>query len=49
MTAIAISTAFHTISRLSSAPTVAESTHTTRTVHVAQGASPNTKDMLVSE
>ena len=49
MTAIAMSTAFHTTSRESSAPTVAEATHTTRTVHVAHGASPHTKDMFVSE
>ena len=49
MTAIAMSTAFHTTSRVSRAPIVAEATHTTRTVQVAQRASPKTKDMFVSE
>ena len=49
MTAIAMSTAFHTTSRVSRAPIVAEATHTTRTVQLAQRASPKTKDMFVSE
>lgn len=40
ITAIAISTAFHTTSRDSTAPAVAETTETTRTLQLAQRLPP---------